>query len=132
MNVAGEVLDTNGQWGWPRRPPGRTAEGPLVWARRMIRVGYLFGAGQASSLPVHGAFLPRVSVRDVELGGKMPPKPAGWKPAPHTGLAIEIRPLAPEKLRFTPPAWAVESRENIIFLLLRRSRYHGRPVSSKV
>src|SRR5262249_15866974 len=38
--------------------------------------------GQASSLPVHGASRPRVPVVDEEsTGGKMPPEPAGWKPA---------------------------------------------------
>ena len=34
-------------------------------------------AGQASSLPVHGASSPRVS------GGKMPPEPADKMSAPH-------------------------------------------------
>ena len=41
-----------------------------------------FDVGQASSLPVHGASVPREANRTaVETGGKMPPEPAGRMPA---------------------------------------------------
>ena len=59
----------------------------------------VFGnVGQASSLTVHGASLPRVS------GGKMPPEPAGKMPAPH--FKARSDPSAPQP-RSSQPQWIV-------------------------